>query len=112
MGMGMGMVRAICPNYIKDVVHPRNGWLETVLPPAMTAAGILLGQVAAVLQLEFSPGVGWPPLLGVALFCTWLVGSSPLASSPPPRKPSPPPEVDIYFKKFTIGDNLPQERQE
>ena len=54
MGMGMGMVRAICPNYIKDVVHPRNGWLETVLPPAMTAAGILLGQVAAVLQLEFS----------------------------------------------------------
>ena len=56
MGVGMGMARALCPSYIEDVVHPRNGWLETCLPPAMTAAGILLGQVWVnfILQSGFS----------------------------------------------------------
>ena len=45
MGVGMGMARTLCPSYIQDVVHPRNSWLETCLPPTMTATGILLGQV-------------------------------------------------------------------
>ena len=45
MGVGMGMARSLCPSYIQDVVHPRNSWLETCLPPTLAAAGILLGQV-------------------------------------------------------------------
>ena len=48
MGVGMGMSRTLCPSYIEDVVHPRNGWLKTCLPYAMTAAGILLGQVGTL----------------------------------------------------------------
>ena len=51
MGVGMGMARTLCPSYIQDVVHPRNSWLETCLPPTMAAAGILLGQVGYVLVL-------------------------------------------------------------
>ena len=93
MGMGMGMARALCPSYIQDVVHPRNGWLETVLPPAMTAAGILLGQVGTYFTfvggprspiLRSPPGLRWPPLMGLALSCTGSSGSSTAATSPPP----------------------------
>ena len=65
MGIGMGMARALCPSYIQDVVHPRNGWLETVLPPAMTAAGILLGQVGR-----------WPPSSNSPFSSRFLVASS------------------------------------
>ena len=53
MGFGMGMARTLCPSYIQDVVHPRNSWLETCLPPTLAAAGILLGQVGTFLQYHY-----------------------------------------------------------
>ena len=53
MGVAMGMARTLCPSYIQDVVHPRNSWLETCLPPTLAAAGILLGQVGTFLQYHY-----------------------------------------------------------